>query len=175
MHDRILVATDGSEHGARALDFAASLSAKLGRGLSIVHVDLYTRPSRELARLVESEYLLQHLAGLESFGTVPAATTLWQFYHARKDEIERARVMQIISERILDRARAAAEAAGAREIRLIHGSGDYADEILDAAEADGAGIIVLGRRGLGRLREVLLGSVTQKVLHATDRTVVVVP
>ena len=45
---------------------------------------------------------------------------------------------------------------------------------LDAAEAERAGIIVLGRRGLGRLREILLGSVTQKVLHATDRTVVVV-
>ena len=42
------------------------------------------------------------------------------------------------------------------------------------AEAEGAGMIVLGRRGLGRLREVLVGSVTQKVLHATDRTVVIV-
>jgi nucleotide-binding universal stress UspA family protein len=53
-------------------------------------------------------------------------------------------------------------------------AGDYADEILDMAEAEEASMIVMGRRGLGRLREVLLGSVTQKVLHATDRTLVIV-
>lgn len=174
MRDRIIVATDGSEHGARAVDFAANLSGKLGRGLSIVHVDLHARPSQELARLVESEYMLEHLSGLESFSTLPHAATLWQFQDARTNEIERSQVVRIISEQILQRASAAAETAGATDIRPVHGSGDYADEILDAAEAEGAGIIVLGRRGLGRLREALLGSVTQKVLHATDRTVVVV-
>lgn len=174
MQDRIVVATDGSDHGVRAVDFAATLSAKLGRGLSIVHVDLHPRPSREMARLVESEYMLEHLSGSGSFSAFPAAANLWEFYDAAKDEIERFRVIEFISEQVLERARDAAKATGATDIRLVRGSGDYADEILDAAEAERAGIIVLGRRGLGRLREILLGSVTQKVLHATDRTVVVV-
>jgi nucleotide-binding universal stress UspA family protein len=174
MQDRIIVATDGSDHGVRAVNFAATLSAKLGRGLSIVHVDLHERLSRELARLVESEYMLEHLSGLDSLRAVPSAANLWEFYDSTQGEIERFRVLEIISEQVLERARAAAKATGATDIRIVRGSGDYADEILDAAEAERAGIIVLGRRGLGRLREILLGSVTQKVLHATDRTVVVV-
>ena len=139
MQDRIIVATDGSEHGARAVAFAATLSGKLGRGLSIVHVEFHPRPSSELTRLVEKEYMLEHLAGLESDTALPAATTLWQFYDARKDEIERFRVIQIISEQVLERASTAAKAAGATGIRLVHSAGDYADEILDAAEAEGAG------------------------------------
>ena len=174
MPDRILVATDGSEHGARALDFAANLSGKLGRGLSVVHVDLHARPSAELSRLVESEHLLEHLSTMPELGDVPTADGLTHIYDTRRDEVARMQVIRIISEQILDRARTAAEAAGAKDIRLVQAFGDYADEILDAAEAEDAGIIVLGRRGLGRLREMLLGSVTQKVLHATDKTVVAV-
>jgi nucleotide-binding universal stress UspA family protein len=42
------------------------------------------------------------------------------------------------------------------------------------AEAENAEMIVLGRRGLGRVREVLLGSVSQKVLHQADCTVIIV-
>ena len=53
-------------------------------------------------------------------------------------------------------------------------AGDTAEEILDVAEAEKADVLVLGRRGLGRVREVLLGSVSQKVLHHADCTVVIV-
>ncbi len=47
--------------------------------------------------------------------------------------------------------------------------------ILDVAEAEKADLLVMGRRGLGRVREVLLGSVSQKVLHHADCKVVIVP
>ena len=40
--------------------------------------------------------------------------------------------------------------------------------------AEKAGILVLGRRGLGSVRETLLGSVSQEVLHQADCTVVIV-
>jgi nucleotide-binding universal stress UspA family protein len=50
------------------------------------------------------------------------------------------------------------------EIRRA-GPGHAAREILDIAEAEGAGLIVMGSRGLGDWSGLLLGSVTHKVLH----------
>jgi nucleotide-binding universal stress UspA family protein len=174
MTDRILVATDGSQPGERAVACATELSDKLNRGLSILHVQLHTRPSVELTRLAENEHLLDHLARQDQFSGHPPASSLGAFYEDTRGEVERAWVIEAIGREILARAHAHAEAGGARDIRSRAAAGDYADEILDMAEAEGASMIVLGRRGLGRLREVLLGSVTQKVLHATDRTVVIV-
>lgn len=174
MTDRILVATDGSPTGERAVACAALLSAKLQRGLSIIHVQLHTRPSAELTRLAETEHLLDHLRHQETFSARAQAESLGAFYAATQSEIERVLVIAAIGDEILARARSSAEAAGAQDIRSHNAAGDYADEILELAEAEAAGMIVLGRRGLGRLREMVLGSVTQKVLHATERTVVVV-
>jgi nucleotide-binding universal stress UspA family protein len=174
MTDRILVATDGSETSERAVTLAAELSDKLRRGLSILHVQLHTRPSVELTRLAETEHLLDHLTRQDQFAGRAPVNSLGAFYEATRGEVERAWVIEAIGTEILSRAHTSAELAGARDIRTRVAAGDYADEILDAAEADGVSMIVLGRRGLGRLRELLLGSVTQKVLHAADCTVVIV-
>ncbi len=50
---------------------------------------------------------------------------------------------------------------------------DAARAILDAVEAVGADAIVMGSSGLSDLQGLLLGSVTHKVIHLSDRTVVV--
>jgi nucleotide-binding universal stress UspA family protein len=43
--------------------------------------------------------------------------------------------------------------------------GDPADLILAAAEAQGSDLIIMGSRGLNRVRRFLLGSVSNKVVH----------
>jgi hypothetical protein len=58
------------------------------------------------------------------------------------------------------------------EIRRA-GPGHAAREILDIAEAEGAGLIVMGSRGLGDWSGLLLGSVTHKVLHLSRLPVLV--
>ncbi len=50
-----------------------------------------------------------------------------------------------------------------------------AHSILAEAELLGARAIVLGSRGLTGLKSMLLGSVSHGVIHAADRTVIVVP
>jgi nucleotide-binding universal stress UspA family protein len=52
--------------------------------------------------------------------------------------------------------------------------GPAADAIVDVADAREADAIVVGSRGLGRVRAVL-GSVSHDVLHLSDRPVVVIP
>jgi nucleotide-binding universal stress UspA family protein len=58
------------------------------------------------------------------------------------------------------------------EIELI--GGPPAEAIMNVARARNADEIVVGARGLGRVR-ALLGSVSHELLHIADRPVVVIP
>jgi nucleotide-binding universal stress UspA family protein len=50
-----------------------------------------------------------------------------------------------------------------------------AASILTEAEAAGADVIVMGTRGLGRVKSFLLGSISHEVVQHADRAVLVVP
>jgi nucleotide-binding universal stress UspA family protein len=71
--------------------------------------------------------------------------------------------------------------AEAEEALVTHGIavsleprvGDPATAILDVAEREGAGLIVLGTRGLGIAERWLIGSVSDKVLHHARCSVLV--
>lgn len=54
-------------------------------------------------------------------------------------------------------------------------AGHAAQEIVDSAKAEGADVIVMGCRGRSELSALVLGSTAFKVLHATDRPVLIVP
>jgi nucleotide-binding universal stress UspA family protein len=69
------------------------------------------------------------------------------------------------------------EAAGV-SARLVLGralAGNIAPVIVEAAEEHDAGLIVMGSRGRTDLTSLLLGSVAHKVLHLSDRPVLVAP
>lgn len=64
---------------------------------------------------------------------------------------------------ILDRVARSAESAGLRvKTELLRG--DPAHEVVSFAEAHGAGMIVVGNRGLSGLKKLLLGSVAEKII-----------
>ncbi len=77
-----------------------------------------------------------------------------------------------------DSARAAFQAARAAmggtvepEEQIV--SGEAARAILEHAETVDSAAIVMGRRGLSHFREILVGSVTQRVLHHAKCPVIV--
>ncbi|MGJ8606161.1 MAG: universal stress protein [Marivita sp.] len=172
MADTIVVATDGSDTGRRAVDFAATMSKEFGQPLCIVHVLMLGRPTEEFAKMAEVEGLAK--PALKSGGTGGMAA-LSGLFPSAEDEIGTARMITALGEHVAASAKERAEEVGARNVTTRICAGDIADEILDIAEAEKADVIVLGRRGLGRVREVLLGSVSQKVLHHADCKVVIVP
>jgi nucleotide-binding universal stress UspA family protein len=53
-------------------------------------------------------------------------------------------------------------------------TGHASELIVEAAKEHGADVIVIGSHGRGTLRHLLLGSVAYKVLHLTDRPVLVI-
>jgi len=84
-------------------------------------------------------------------------------------------VLESASEQVLERARKRALRLGVAAIKLKCGWGDPAEAIIDAVRREKADILVIGRRGRGRLSGLLLGSVSQKLASLAPCTVMVVP
>ncbi|WP_372891505.1 universal stress protein [Rhodosalinus sp.] len=171
---RILVATDGSEHGTRAVDLAAELSAGLGEGLTILHVLMHGRPAAELERMAEIEHLVEEAAPRAEIPRTDIPGSFGRVLGGPGPDDRAARLIAAVGDAIVARAATRAEGAAAQDIRTRVVQGDHADAIVDAAADEGARMIVVGRRGLGRFRGAVLGSVSQKLLHQAPCTVVAV-
>ena len=77
--------------------------------------------------------------------------------------------------RILDDASSRGKRHGVGEIKTLTMSGDPANVTLKIAEEERADLIVVGRRGLGGLSRLLLGSVSEKIVAHAHCAVAVVP
>lgn len=77
--------------------------------------------------------------------------------------------------RILDDATERGRRHGVIDVRTISMSGDPANATLKIARDEHADLIVVGRRGLGGLSRLLLGSVSEKIVAHAHCAVTVVP
>lgn len=146
---RILVGVDGSESGMRAVDHAAKLAAEGKADLVLVTVS-------SLPFVLDDE--LKAYAHAE---------------HLYKEDLPR--LLADPRPPALEAARARAATMGVKNIESIAVGGDPATEIISAAERSGASLIVVGRRGMGRLSRLVFGSVAQKVVQLATQPVLVVP
>ena len=83
------------------------------------------------------------------------------------------RVTGAVGARALKSAEALFEAAGLAFEREI-GSGEPTPTLLEIAQRCGCEVIIMGARGRGTLKSVLLGSVSQAVLQASSLPVTIV-
>ena len=84
------------------------------------------------------------------------------------------RFRQAVGERLMSRAGARAREKGVQQVRTLLEDGDPAATILRLAKGLDADMIVLGSRGLGDVKGLLLGSVSHKVAHLAECTCVAV-
>ena len=79
------------------------------------------------------------------------------------------------SNQVLKQAQKRARRLGVTAVKLQCGWGDPTETIIDTVRREKADILVLGRRGRGRLSSLLLGSVSQKLVSLAPCIVMVVP
>jgi nucleotide-binding universal stress UspA family protein len=82
--------------------------------------------------------------------------------------------LQALGDKIINAAQDEAKRCGIERIDADVVEGDPAERIIDYAKEHEVDIIVIGSRGLGTFKGLLLGSVSNKVSHRADRTCVIV-
>lgn len=119
-----------------------------------------------LALRLQVELLILTVGG--EFG----ADDMRRLAHAEQDV---GSALDSAAEQILVTAMKRARRAGATIIRTSAAWGDPAEAIIDTARRENAMMLVMGRRGRGRLAGLLLGSVSQKLTSLADCAVLIVP
>ncbi|HZA66021.1 MAG TPA: universal stress protein [Geminicoccaceae bacterium] len=160
----ILVAADGSDHGDKAVDWGIELAVKHDARLLLLYVAPHRVAPPELRRLAEVEHIVEP-GGIEAR---PVGDPLYPSGAIARPDLDEAAVSsaavyQQFGERLLDAARFRAEERQVKAIETLVEHGDPAHRIVDAAQHHGADLIVMGRRGHGDLKGLLLGSVSHKV------------
>ena len=153
----ILVPIDGSSHAAKALELASDIAGKYEARLRLVYI-LPDGPLPEgLKHMAEVEYAS---GGSPAAISVPEGRFPASMRPGSNDDEELGRK---VGEGLLERAAKDARRAGVGDVSTDLETGDPAERILEHAEKEGANLIVMGTRGLGSLKGLLMGSVSQKV------------
>jgi nucleotide-binding universal stress UspA family protein len=147
----ILVATDASAASNRALEMAVQIAGQHDAELLIVHVIRDMQIPFEIKEIPELEF-----NKFESFNDA------------------REEIMRKIAETVLRTAKEKAQKAGADKVQTAIGTGDPATGILDFARRREVDMIVVGTRGLGKLKGTILGSVSRKVVNNAETTCLIV-
>lgn len=152
MMKNILVPVDGSENSDRALLKAKEIADCLGCKIIILHI-INVRSA--VAYYHNNARLAQNPAALD-----------WPSIIRKSKED---------SQRILDKAKQTLGDSDVEAVTLDEPGSRLADAIVAFGEERDVNMIVMGSNGMGSLgKRLYLGSVTTRVLHSTDRPVLVI-
>lgn len=176
MYESIVAATDGSAPAEKAVRLAGELASAEGRRLILTYVVDSKMSRDELRRFAEAEHLISERPDQRTkepvvlpHGEAPVPTTLFS-----GEDVDWVAVENSVGERILQQALEIANEQGARQVEVVLGRGEPAEEILRLAERSQADAIVLGSRGMRGVLGTVLGSVSQKVSSRAERTCITV-
>jgi nucleotide-binding universal stress UspA family protein len=145
MFNHVLVALDGSQHAAKALNTATELVKRCDAALTLFHaVEISAFRSDYDFRVVESAREVYRRIGMEQ------------------------------ADAILGEAEQAARAAGLSKVTRAVGEGDPVKAMLKVARETPVDLVVVGTRGLTGLRELAMGSVAHKMSVAAPCPVLIV-
>lgn len=154
MFEKILVALDGSEHSVQALRTAIQIARKFNGKLTLVHVYAIT-----VAPIV-----------------VPEPTTLTPSGVPVVTPAEVSRMIEAareVGQRILDDGEKEVKSENV-QVESTLKEGSTVQEITRLAKEGNFDLIVIGAKGVGSLRELLLGSVSEGVMKHAPCPVLVV-
>jgi nucleotide-binding universal stress UspA family protein len=144
MFGSIVVGTDGSETAGEAVRQATELAKKTGSSIDLVSA---YEPVSSARLREEAQQVPKDLEWMVNPREDVDATL-----EAAGEQIKEAGV----------------------EVQIFAREGDPADAILDVAEERGAGLIVVGNKGMTGAKRFLLGSVPNKVSHHAPCSVMII-
>jgi nucleotide-binding universal stress UspA family protein len=152
---KILMVTDGSPSSQSAARFLAKFPLPKGVEVHVMHV----------LPPIYSPLLVQPYMGAWQTMYVEAPTPQ-EDATARKKELA-------LGENILRRTCMLLQRGGI-EVKTVLGRGDAATEIMDYVKKHSVDLIVAGSRGFGQFKSLWMGSVSRKLVHYSDCSVLVV-
>lgn len=168
----ILLATDGSANAKRALAVAAELAAQHDARLVVLHAVITHAVPDGLREWARVEHLLDEPEPPRAEG--PAYGRLGVIPKSQGGFLpHRARVA--LGQAIVEHAADEARKAGVKTVESYVEDGDPAEVIQHVLERETVDLIVLGTRGLGQLKGLLVGSVSQKIVGLHHCPVLTVP
>ncbi|MCY7917273.1 universal stress protein [Bacillus vallismortis] len=147
MFNKMIVAIDGSDMSAKALEAAVHLAKEQQAELSILHVgrEAVVTTSSLTGIVYVPEHFIEEIRG-----------------EVKKEGLN-----------ILEKAKEQAAENGI-QAETIYAQGEPAHEILNTAKEKSASLIVVGSRGISGLKEMMLGSVSHKVSQLSTCPVLIV-
>lgn len=128
-----------------------------------------------MAKSMNAEAILLHVIMDPLFYSTPGYSPIMGF-NGYMDmgpvQLESVEGLKNASLQYLDKSR---EHLGDKSIQTIVKEGDFADAILETAKEFNANIIVIGSHSRKWLENILMGSVTEKVMHHTTIPLLIVP
>jgi len=152
---RILIAIDGSESSLAAVNYFKTLPKKKESVIDVIHV---LPPPPIPMSVVEPMFV---------------DLAISQPWEITEEETERRRKEEEIGEELLLRIKESLKLVGI-ESHTILKRGDAASEIIEYVKTKEVNLIVTGSRGFGNIRSWLMGSVSRKLVHYSDCSVLVV-
>ena len=145
----ILVPVDGSEHSDRAVKYATEIALKFNAKITLLHV-------YSLTPLITSSTLAPTISDM----TPDTINLISQ--KVKKD-----------AKKILNQAKIIAQTKDVFVIGLLK-EGEVVSEILNIVDAKKVDLIVMGARGLGGIKKLILGSISEAVVHKVARPVLII-
>ncbi len=152
MFEKILVPLDHSNHSRRSLDVAIQIAKKFGGKITLIHVYSVATP----VVMPESSTLTSGIP------IMPPA------YITKVAEAARES-----GNRLLEDGKQKVKAEKVR-VNVVLKEGHPVQEIIRISKEEKFDLIVMGARGVSHIREMLLGSVTDGVMHHVACPVLIV-
>lgn len=152
---RILLPIDGSEHSKRAVAFAGCLGTSLGENLADI----------ALLRVISGRYMNRYMPFIDYRAEILKLSH--SFEEFKKQHIEKN-----IKPSLEEGETILRDLGIGINIEKLVKEGDPAHEIVLTADEKGISTIIMAKRGLSEIAEFILGSVTNKVVHAAGKQTV---
>lgn len=175
MIKKVLIATDGSVHARKAVEFGSDIASKYGAEVVLVHVLLRDELSENLRHLAEVEY--GYAEGGKPISEAIAMIPEGRFPEASlqpKPAQTPGQVLRAVGDEILTEAERLAREHGVSKVSKEVEDGDPVKRILEVAKDVKPDLIVTGARGFSDLKALMVGSVSHKLSHLSPVTCITV-